>query len=116
MSAWDDPVGEYSPPKLKAFAGQCIAKYGEKGWDISTEMGYSWVYMLKKGLELAGSIDPTAVRDQFLKEGIEWPTLYGPGFIKDRELLRPIIFATIKNGKPVNFSPAYPPGYPGIRK
>jgi len=116
VSAWDDPVGDNSPPKLKTFASQFIAKYGEKAWDPTVEMGYSWTYMLKKGLELAGSIDPTAVRDQFLKEGIEWPSLYGPAFIKDRELLRPIIFATIKNGKPTNFSPAYPPGYPSVRK
>jgi hypothetical protein len=68
VSAWGDPVGAYSPPKLKTFASQFIAKYEEKSWDPTVEMGYGWVYMLKKGLEMAGSIDPTGVRDQFLKK------------------------------------------------
>ncbi len=116
VSSWGDPVGDGAPSGVKKFASQFIAKYGNKSWYPDVEMAYTWAFLLKKGLETANSLDPTAVRDQFLKKGFALPTAYGPGYMQDRELLRPIQFATIKKGKPVNFPLAYPPGYPTKKK
>ena len=85
------------------------------GWSNSGEIFYTAAHMLKRAMEIANSIAPTAVRDVFLREDIEWPTLFGPAFMKDREILRPIYFAVVKEGKAMNVL-AYPPGYPEARK
>ena len=114
VGSYFDPVGEDLPPQMVEYGRRYLNKYPE-GWSNSGEIFYTAAFMLKRAMEIANSIDPTAVRDVFLREDVEWPTLFGPAFMKDREILRPIYFAVIKEGKAVNIL-AYPPGYPESKK
>lgn len=114
VSAYFDPVAEGASPEMVEYGKRYLKAYPGT-WDPSAEVYYTSAYMLKRAMEIANSIDPTAVRDVFLREDIEWHTLFGPAFMKDRERLHPQLFAIIKGGKMVNIS-AYPPGYPEAKK
>jgi branched-chain amino acid transport system substrate-binding protein len=114
VSAYFDPIGAGAPPELVEYGNRVLKAY-PGAWQPSYEVFYTAAHMLKRAMEIANSIDPTAVRDVFLKEDIEWHTIFGPGFMKGRDLLRPQLFAIFKSGKPLNIS-AYPAGYPEAKK
>ncbi len=106
-----DAVGAHVTPELAALGKRFIAKYGVGDWDAPVPIYYNGLFMLKQTMETTGSLDPTTIRDQFLKKDIKWATLFGPAYMMDRLIRYPILFSIIKKGKPVNYM-AYPPGYP----
>lgn len=114
VTAYYDPTAEGASPEMVEYGKRYLAAYPGT-WDPSSEVFYATAYMLKKAMEMANSIDPTAIRDLFLREDIEWPSMFGPTFMKGRERLHPQLFAIIRGGKTMNIS-AYPPGYPEAKK
>jgi len=104
------PVLDYTasgaPSAAREFYDAYVKKYGESEWESFAVYPYENFQMLKIGIEAAGSIDPTEVRDALLSmDTIDHP-VYGKStwwgksmFGADYVLLTPAAISKVSNGK-----------------